>query len=282
MGQDHYSDAALVLVGHGSTQSLESGAPVIQHAAALRRRHLFAEVREAFWKQAPQLPGVLSSLTAPRLFIVPVFISEGFFSEQVIPRALGLRLEGQADYSRVQRRGPQTLFYCRPVGTHEGMTGILLARAREVLERFPFPRPPDPKETTLFIAGHGTEQDENSRRTVTRHVEMIRALDLYAAVHAVFIEEAPRIGECYQIARTRNIVVVPLFIGDGPHVREDIPVLLGAPKPAVEQRLASGQPGWRNPTEAQGKRVWYASSVGGDPGVAEVILERVREAEDGT
>ena len=282
MGQDHYSDAALVLVGHGSTQSLESGAPVIQHAAALRRRQLFAEVRAAFWKQAPQLPGVLSSLTAPRLFIVPVFISEGFFSEQVIPRALGLRLEGQADYSRVQRRGSQTLFYCRPVGTHEGMTGILLARAREVLERFPFPRPPDPKETTLFIAGHGTEQDENSRRTVTRHVEMIRALDLYAAVDAVFIEEAPRIGECYQIARTRNIVVVPLFIGDGPHVREDIPVLLGAPKPAVEQRLASGQPGWRNPTEAQGKRVWYASSVGGDPGVAEVILERVREAEGET
>ncbi|MCX6892205.1 MAG: cobalamin biosynthesis protein CbiX [Verrucomicrobia bacterium] len=282
MGQDHYSDAALVLVGHGSTQSLESGAPVTQHAAALRRRQLFAEVREAFWKQAPQLSGVLSSLTAPRLFIVPIFISEGFFSDRVIPGALGLRLEGQADYSRVQRRGPQTLFYCRPVGTHEGMTGILLARAREVLERFPFPRPPDPKETTLFIAGHGTEQDENSRRTVTRHVEMIRALDLYAAVHAVFIEEAPRIGECYQIARTRNIVVVPLFIGDGPHVREDIPVLLGAPKPAVEQRLASGQPGWRNPTEAQGKRVWYASSVGGDPGVAEVILERVREAEDGT
>ena len=282
MGQNHYSDAALVLVGHGSTQSLESGAPVIQHAAALRRRQLFAEVREAFWKQAPQLPGVLSSLTAPRLFIVPVFISEGFFSEQVIPRALGLRLEGQADYSRVQRRGSQTLFYCRPVGTHAGMTGILLARAREVLERFPFPRPPDPKETTLFIAGHGTEQDENSRRTVTRHVEMIRALDLYAAVHAVFIEEAPRIGECYQMARTRNIVVVPLFIGDGPHVREDIPVLLGAPKPAMKQRLASGQPGWRNPTEAQGKRVWYASSVGGDPGVAEVILERVREAEGET
>ena len=282
MGQDHYSDAALVLVGHGSTQSLESGAPVIQHAAALRRRQLFAEVREAFWKQAPQLPGVLSSLTAPRLFIVPVFISEGFFSERVIPGALGLRLEGQADYSRVQRRGSQTLFYCRPVGTHEGMTGILLARAREVLERFPFPRPPDPKETTLFIAGHGTEQDENSRRTVTRHVEMIRALDLYAAVHAVFIEEAPRIGECYQMARTRNIVVVPLFIGDGPHVREDIPVLLGAPKPAMKQRLASGQPGWRNPTEAQGKRVWYASSVGGDPGVAEVILERVREAEGET
>ena len=278
MGQEDFSDAALVLIGHGSTANAESGAPVFQHAAELRRRKLFGEVREAFWKQAPRLTDVLASLTEPRVFLAPLFISEGYFSEQVIPRALGLRAEGQDSICRVLRRGFQTWFYCRPIGTHESMTSVLLARAREVIERFPFPRAPAPKALTLFIAGHGTEQDENSRKPIERQVELIRALGLYAGVHAVFMEEEPRIADCYRMAQTRNIVVVPFFISDGLHVTEDIPVLLGQPKRVVRQRLESGQPTWRNPTEIEGRRVWYSPSVGSDPHIADVVLERVREA----
>ena len=68
------------------------------------------------------------------------------------------------------------------------------------------------------------------------------------------------------------------FISDGLHVREDIPVLLGAPQRVVRQRHESGQPTWRNPTEVNGKRVWYSTSVGSDPHLADVVLERVREA----
>jgi len=73
-------------------------------------------------------------------------------------------------------------------------------------------------------------------------------------------------------------VVVPFFISDGLHTQEDIPVLLGEAKRTVEQRLAAGQPTWRNPTEKNGKLVWYSPSVGSAPELAEVILERVREA----
>jgi len=278
VGQDRFPDAALVLLGHGTALNAESSATVFQHAAELRRRKVFAVVREAFWKQSPQLTEVLSSLSMPQVFVVPLFISEGFFSEQHIPRALGLRGEGQGEFRRAQKRGAQALCYCKPVGTHESMTAVLLHRAREVVERFPFPRTPALKELTLFLAGHGTEQDENSRKPVERQAELIRALGLYAEVHAVFLEEEPRIADCYELARTRGIVVVPFFISDGLHVREDIPVLLGEPKRVVQQRLAERLPTWRNPTEVKGHLVWYSQSVGSDPQVAEVVLERVREA----
>ena len=120
--------------------------------------------------------------------------------------------------------------------------------------------------------------DENSRKPIERQVELIRALGLYADVQAVFMEEEPRIRACYEIALTRSIVVVPFFISDGLHVREDIPVLLGEPKRVVQQRVTSGQPTWRNPTEVNGRLVWYSPSVGSDPRIADVILERVREA----
>ena len=73
-------------------------------------------------------------------------------------------------------------------------------------------------------------------------------------------------------------MVLPFFASNGLHVSQDIPVLLGEPESLVRQRLARGHPPWRNPTEKHGKLVWYAPAIGTDPLMADVILERVREA----
>jgi sirohydrochlorin cobaltochelatase len=159
------------------------------------------------------------------------------------------------------------------------MTEVILARAKEVVEQFPFPRAPKPKDITLFVAGHGTERNEQSRQSVDRQVALIQAKRIYADVQAVFMDEDPRIGVCYSLAQTRNLVVVPFFISDGLHTVEDIPVLLGEPERVVKERLAAGQPTWRNPSERHGKLVWYSPAVGSAPMVADVILDRVRETQ---
>ena len=265
------------MLGHGTALNEGSALPVKQHAAELRQRGIFAEVREAFWKQEPQVKQVLAAITTPHIFIVPFFISEGYFSEQVIPRELGYEFTDNPA-SRITRHVSRTTFYCKPIGTHERMSEVILARAREVVEKFPFPRAPKPKDITLFVAGHGTERDENSRRSIERQVELIRAQQIYAGVHAVFMEEDPRIVEVYSLAQTRNVVVVPFFISDGLHSVEDIPILLGEPERIVKERLAAGQPTWRNPTERKARLVWYSPAVGTEPGIAEVVLDRVREA----
>ncbi|HKS37835.1 MAG TPA: CbiX/SirB N-terminal domain-containing protein [Verrucomicrobiae bacterium] len=279
MPDNDLSDAALVLVGHGSTLNAESAAPTYQHADELRRRKIFAQVVECFWKQEPSICAVMRGVFAPRVFVVPLFISEGYFTEEVIPRELGLRTNDQKDFPRVQKRGDQTVYYCGPVGTHDSMTDVLLARARDIVERFPSTPPPVARETALFIAGHGTGNNENSRKAIERQVELIRAKDLYAEVYAALMEEEPRIGDCYRLARSRNIVMVPFFISDGLHSYEDIPVMLGEPEDAVQSRFKRGEPTWLNPTEKNGKLVWYASSIGSEPHIADVILERVREAQ---
>jgi len=274
---DCFADAALVLVGHGSTLNAESSAPTYQHADELRRRKIFAQVIECFWKIEPSICGVLRGVFTPRVFVVPLFISEGYFTEEVVPRELGLCGRDEKAFARVQQRGAQTLHYCGPVGTHDSMTGVLLARAREVVEKHPFPRAPRPAETTLFIAGHGTGNNENSRRAIERQVALIRSQNVYAAAHPVFMEEEPRIADCFALASTKDIVMVPFFISDGLHSYEDIPVMLGEPERAVQERFKNGQPTWRNPTEKHGKRVWYSASIGNEPHLADVILERVQE-----
>jgi sirohydrochlorin cobaltochelatase len=275
---DDFSDAALIIVGHGSTLNAESSAPTYQHADELRRRGEFAQVLEAFWKLEPGLAAVLRGAFTSRVFVVPLFISAGYFTDEVIPRELGFALIN-GRYERVQRRGQQTIYYCEPVGTHDSMTKVLLERAGAVVARHPFPRPPPPAETALFIAGHGTGNNENSRKAIERQAELIAAMNIYAEVHPVFMEEEPRVSDCYRMAAARNLVMVPFFISDGLHSYEDIPVMLGEARGAVQDRLKQGQPTWRNPTERHGKRLWYAASIGSEPLVADVIMQRVREAQ---
>jgi sirohydrochlorin cobaltochelatase len=273
-----FSDATLLVLAHGSTANAESAQAARQHAAELRARRLFSDVRECFWKQEPGLLAVVSSVTTPRLFIVPLFMGPGYFVDQVFPAALGLTAGEDGVFDRVQQRGTTTLHYAHPVGTHPAMTGVVLARARDVVMRHPFPRAPRPGDIALFIAGHGTERTPVSRLSVELQVERIRERGEYAEVHAAFMEDEPRIANCYQKAGVRNLVLVPFFISDGLHVTEDIPVLLGEDAAAVAARLQAGLPSWRNPTERRGKRVWYAAGIGSEPLLSEVILERVREA----
>jgi sirohydrochlorin cobaltochelatase len=266
--------ATLILLGHGTELNPGSALPVLRHAAALQSGGLFGEVLPAFWKQEPRVQDVLRQARHETIFLVPMFISEGYFSDQVIPRELGF-ITGIGPCRTLQ--GGKTLHYTRVVGTHPMMTKVLLSRAQSVTAQFPFPRQPQPRDVTLFIAGHGTGRNENSRRSVEQQAQLIDGMSLYAAVHPIFMEEEPFIADYASMAKTKCAVVVPFFISDGLHVIEDIPVLMGEPEKVVKGRLASGQPTWRNPTEKRGVLTWYSSSVGTDPGIAEVIVERARE-----
>lgn len=276
MSEQDFSDAALVVLGHGSTLHPDAGATVFQHAAELRRRKCFAEVREGFWKQQARVTEIMSSLRTPRVFIAPLLAAEGHFSEVVIPRALGF--SGEGIKGRILSRQEQVWIFCKVVGTHDLITELVSARGSEVVRAFPFPHKPDEQETTLFVAGHGTEQNENSRKAVEHQVELLRAQRNYADVQPLFLDEEPRIGACYQLAQTRNIVVVPFFMSNGMHVSEDIPRLLGEPERELRRRLNQGKAPWRNPTERHGKLVWYAETIGTAPALADIIMQRVHEA----
>ena len=276
----NFANDALVLIAHGSTVNAQSSAPTRRLADELRARNIFAEVACAFNLEEPKIDDVPKLVSAKRILIVPVTISEGHFTEQTIPHRLGLAVAGETDYERIQQRDGRTIIYCHPIGTHPSMTEVLLARAREVVAKHPFPCAPKPSETALFIAGHGTEKNANSRKAIEAQVETIAALGEYANVLPVFMEEAPFIADCFTATEAPHIVMVPFFIADGLHTVEDIPVLLGEPEARVKKRLNAGQPTWRNPTERKGKLLWYTEAIGSkgsEGGLAEVILSRVRE-----
>lgn len=262
-----FRDSALVLVGHGSTLNPDSSEPTQAHARAIRRRGLFQEVHCCFWKEEPSMREVLRMVESRTVYIVPVFISEGYFTRTVIPREL--ELEGA-----VTRRRDRKILYCDPVGSHPRMTEALLERAREVAPGVP------PEASSLLIVGHGTELNENSARAVKDQVARIGERGLYAQVGAAYMEEPPLVADWDVLTSQQHVVVVPFFISDGLHSFQDIPVLLGiesTPGAAASRREVFRQ----NPHRLRGRDLYYASAIGTAPMIAEVILDQAAAARRG-
>jgi sirohydrochlorin cobaltochelatase len=252
------STSALLIVGHGSTVNPDSSAPTLMHAAEIRRRGMFAEVASCFWKEEPSLRDALLFFRNPSIrdvYVVPNFISEGYFTRTVIPRELELTA------TETHRQSGQIWKYCNPVGNHQWMTDLLLQRAHEAAPEIPA------AETTLLVVGHGTGLNDNSAVAAKHQVEIIRALDRYAAVLNVYMEEPPLVSDWLKLTQTPNIVVVPFFISDGLHTYEDIPVMLG-----IHSGSLNGESG--NPHNVQGRSLFYSTAIGTDPKFTDVIIEQ--------
>lgn len=256
-------DSALVIIGHGSTVNPDSSAPTFDHAAALRARGVFGEVHCAFWKEEPSCRQVLHMVDRDDIYVVPNFISEGYFTKTVIPRELDLA-------GPVTQRGGRVVKYCEPVGNDARMTELLLRRAAEIAPGI------DPARTSLFIVGHGTNLNDNSAAAAKREVERIAARGLYAEVRSAYMEEEPLIAKWDEYSTQPNVVVVPFFISDGLHSYEDIPVLLGLASESPGAASAGGKEVFaRNPYHLRRRTLFYASAIGTEPLFAEVILQRV-------
>jgi len=262
-----YSSSLLLIVAHGSTVNPDSSTPTLAHASEIRRRKVFVDVECAFWKEEPSLRDALF-LFDPKpireVYVVPNFISEGYFTQTVVPRELELN-------GRITKRPSGQIWkYCEPVGNHSMMTELLLKRAGEVAQDA------EPAETSLLIVAHGTDLNENSAVAAKREAERIRGLAKYADVLNVYMEEPPLVSDWQKLTTTTNVVVVPFFISDGLHSYEDIPVLLGiASEGSVSNRRAErGEIFRHNPHRINGRSLFYAPSIGTDRGFADIIIEQ--------
>ncbi|PSP94344.1 hypothetical protein BRC91_06025 [Halobacteriales archaeon QS_4_62_28] len=266
---------ALVIAAHGSHLNAGSSTPTFEHADTIRAAGAFDEVRESFWKEEPPFREVLRTVDADEVHVVPLFISEGYFTEQVIPREF--RLEGwdpeQWDSDGTSASSTtlpasdtgQTVHYCGPVGTHDAMSDVIVQRAESVTDD------PDVGEGFgLAVVGHGTERNENSAKAIEYHAQEIGERGRFDEVKALFMDEDPEIDDVTEYFESEDIVVVPLFIADGYHTEEDIPEDMGL--------TDDYRTGYDVPTEVDGHRIWYSGAVGTEPLMADVVLERAADA----
>jgi sirohydrochlorin cobaltochelatase len=241
---------ALVIVGHGSHLNEDSSLPVYEHACRIRETAEFDEVVECFWKEEPSMRHVLDTIESEDVYVVPAFISEGYFTQQVIPRELGL--EGP-----VSRKDEKTVRYAGPLGAFEGMPDVILERTeglmrgREVSGR-----------TALVLLGHGTDLNKSSGGVIYLNAWRIRERGIYDLVEVGFLDQDPEIGGVVDSVEAENVILIPLFIAEGWHTRETIPEDLGL---VGEVTLRDD------------KTIFYGAPVGTHPSMANLIIARARE-----
>jgi sirohydrochlorin cobaltochelatase len=250
---------ALIIIGHGSHLNADSSAPVYAHARAIRRSGVFDEVRECFWKEEPSMREVFDLVEADDVYVVPLFISEGYFTGEVIPRELGLSGPAPSITTKVGK----TIHYCGPVGTHHSMPAMILRRAEETAGL----SDDEAREAGLVIIGHGTERNSNSSEVIHRVTREAAAAGVFGDVRAGFLDQEPNVASVLAEMGQRRIVLVPFFVAEGWHTQETIPDDLGINRPAVSAA-----------TEKDGRTIWYTPPVGTFPEVASIILQRAREA----
>jgi sirohydrochlorin cobaltochelatase len=243
---------ALVIVGHGSHLNEDSSLPVYEHARRIREAGEFDEVVECFWKEEPSMRHVLDTVEADEVYVVPAFISEGYFTQQVIPRELGL--EGP-----VTRKGSKTVRYAGPLGTFEGMPDVILERTQDLMRG---------KEVSgrsaLVLLGHGTDLNKNSGGVIYLNAGRIRERGIYDQVEVGFLDQDPEIGDVVRKTGAENVILIPVFIAEGWHTRETIP----------EDLSLRGEV-----TVREDKTIFYGAPVGTHPSMASLIVARARETD---
>jgi sirohydrochlorin cobaltochelatase len=240
---------ALVIVGHGSHLNEDSSLPVYEHAARIRETGEFDEIVECFWKEEPSMRHVLDTVESEDVYVVPAFISEGYFTQQVIPRELGL--EGP-----VSRKGKKSVRYAGPLGTFEGMPEVILERTEDLMRGREVSG-----RTALVLLGHGTDLNKNSGSVVYLNAGRIRARGIYDLVEVGFLDQEPEIGAVVDGVEAENVILIPLFIAEGWHTRETIPEDLGL---VGEVTLRDD------------KKIFYGAPVGTHPSMANLMIARAR------
>src|SRR5262245_8614056 len=211
------STKAILLVGHGSSFSRESSAPVYQHAAWIRDQKLYDDLHVAFWKEPPWIRDSLALIRTDEIHVVPRFMADGYFVREIVPRELG---------------NGRPVRLCPPVGAHACMPDLVLKRADTANA--------DRKRSTLVVVGHGTERSSTSSAIVRQITLELRERSGYGQVACGFLDQDPHIEDVVEQQDSEHIVLVPFFMADGWHVRESIPRSMIGSRQSISYTRAVG------------------------------------------
>ncbi|MFB6282516.1 MAG: CbiX/SirB N-terminal domain-containing protein [Halobacteria archaeon] len=256
---------ALVLAGHGSHENPESSLAVKRKAREIREMEVFDEVTASFWKEQPEFQNVLDDFEYGTVYVVPFFMSEGYFSGRVLPREL--KANKSHPDSQVSTPEEPDFRLCEPVGTDDRMAETVIDRVRRVKKTVSV----ESGDVDVLVIGHGTERHEGSSRSLEEHVEYLKSRygDEFSDLEAVYLDEPPYLdGWRKRFDGDLDVVAVPFFVSDGLHTLEDIPEILEV---GMDERTTGGirQGG-------DGTTVWYSGALGTEERLTQVILDRAR------
>lgn len=244
--------SGLLLVGHGAHTVAGATRALADHARALGERGLFAAVGAGFLKGTPPAEAALDALGLSRVYVVPCFMSDGYFVRTVVPDRLGLA------GALTSRRGRE-IRYCAPLGTAPALADLVARR----LEGAAADEHLAIAGVEAVIVGHGSSNNPASAAATNALAARVAERSAVRTIHIAFLDQAPTLEDVVAGLAGRTLIVAGLFAADGRHADEDVRRRLGF----VAGAFRAVRP--------DGRRVLYTGAIGADPAVADLVIERV-------
>ena len=238
----HSSRPSVILVSHGSGLSETAQDAAIDHAAELRRRDRYDHVGLCFLSltdKAPMLP-------PGAVYLVPLFMSGGYFVKTRIPELFGLE---QGQRQEAQRQ----VFQCEALGTDPALADVVSVMAGEAARDAGYDR----AAVHLLLVAHGSGKSPASREAARMQQRTLMARQEFAVVSGAFRSEPPFLESWLreQPDTGAPLVIVGLFSADGPHAAIDVPEILHI---------------WQKETGAP-RFIRYLGAVGPRPEIVDLI-----------
>ena len=268
-------NTVLLIAGPGSIRNPASAEPTNRLADALSEKNIFADVLPAFVKQTPKLADVLAEVLehdmATDIVIVPNMTCLGYITAEVIPR--DAKLSGPLTELKAKDGTIRRIHLTDPVGTDGRMTDAILSQIESLIKQTGI----KPDETGVLLIGHGSEKSRESFNQTEALSKAVLDANIAGETATAFLEEAPAISGWATRMKADTVIAVPFLIAAGLHGAYDIPTELGIDGTA-EALSRLGQDGHAGPFSVNGKTLWYLRPIGEQPIIADIIIDRVRDA----
>lgn len=191
------------------------------HAERLVRRTAVDGVEVAAYCDEPtaDLRDRLGSMTADRVYAVPLSVAHTHDTVDRIPRALSYV--------------PGEVRYCEPPGRSPAVTDAILDRAGDALLAA--------EGVSLVLVGFGSSSKPYHRRTLDYHARRLREGSDYGEVVTCYLIQNPTV-ECvrYNVSKPRT-VAVPLFVSRTEATERRVPEKLELSRGGVEYTAPLGR-----------------------------------------
>ncbi|WP_282610931.1 CbiX/SirB N-terminal domain-containing protein [Pelagibius sp. Alg239-R121] len=201
---------AAVIVAHGSPSAPDAPeAAVGALAERVARRLPGWTVRGATLSARGALKRTLEELPSARALVYPLFMSDGWFVSQALPR-------------RMRQDWPGSFEVLPPLGLDPRLTMLCITKIKRAVKAFGSAA----DKTTVLLAAHGARSDPRPGQIARQVVQSLSTQNLFREVRVGFLEQEPFVEEAARIPGPA--VCLPFFAGQAGHVKVDLPNALAA------------------------------------------------------
>jgi sirohydrochlorin cobaltochelatase len=123
--------SGFAVVGHGTERNENSAKAIEYHADRVRAMDRFDEVQALYMDEEPEVDDVTDYFESEDVVVVPLFVADGFHTQEDIPEDMGLTDDYRTGYDVPTEVDGIRIWYAGAVGTEGLMADVVLERAAE-------------------------------------------------------------------------------------------------------------------------------------------------------